>query len=257
MSIQGVKLQPVARECPHIKGMVSIDENLLVIDLEEEDLEVLLSYGFRHFGEYFFRPVCNYCRSCISVRIPVQQFKPSPSVRRLLNRNKHFSVTLEKPSPSREMFEIYNRHKERFESSPSDNYEEFVKSFFHPFFFSRMLCIRDKDRLVAVSHVDVTTRAMSAVYCYFDDQYARFSPGKFAVFKEIQLAAEMGLQWLYLGYYIPPNRHTHYKLQFKPNQVMTFDCKWFDHMDAAGNIINPLPPTASDHSKKVDQRLES
>jgi arginine-tRNA-protein transferase len=104
-----------------------------------------------------------------------------------------------------------------------------------------MLVIRDGSRLVAVSHLDVTANAMSAVYCYFDEDYARFSPGKLAVYKEILLAKEMGIKWLYLGFYIEKNRHTNYKILFKPNQVMVEENLWIDHMDSKGNIINPLP----------------
>jgi len=240
MSIRGVLLQPAVEECPHIDGMISINENLLITDLEDNDLEILLDMGFRHFGEIFFRPLCSHCRSCISIRIPVQQFSPSKSVRRLFNRNKNFNVTLEKPIPARESFELYNQHKKRFKRQPSESYGLYLKSFYHPFTFNRMLSIRDGDKLVAISHVDVTANAMSAVYCYFDEAYARLSPGKLAVYKEIEMAKELGIQWLYLGYYIPQNHHTHYKLHFKPNQLMAENNKWVDYIDTSGNIVNPI-----------------
>ncbi len=231
----------MVEECPYINSIISINENMIITDLEDHDLEMLLSLGFRHFGDVFFRPLCTHCRSFISIRIPVQQFSPSKSVRRLFNRNKHFIVTLEKPAPGKETFELYNRHKKRFKRPPSESYELYIKSFFHPFKFNRMLTIRDSDKLVALSHLDITANAMSAVYCYFDEAYARFSPGKFAVYKEIEMAKEQGAQWLYLGYYIPQNHHTTYKILFKPNQLMTEDNKWIDYMDASGKIGNPIP----------------
>jgi arginine-tRNA-protein transferase len=197
--------------------------------------------GYRHFGEIFFRPLCKHCRRCISIRIPVRQFLPSKSVRRLFNRNKHLKVTLEKPVSTLGSFELYNQHKKRFKRQIYESYNLYVKSFFHPFKFNHMLSIKEGSRLVALSHLDITANTMSAVYCYFDENYARFSPGKFSVYKEIEIARERGIQWLYLGYYVPGNRHTQYKLQFKPNQLMTEDFKWIDYMDASGNIINPFP----------------
>jgi arginine-tRNA-protein transferase len=240
MSIKGVLLQPVVEECPYLDNMMSISETLLIKELEDYDLEMLLGVGFRHFGEIFFRPLCKHCRRCISIRIPVHQFSPSKSVRRLYNRNRHFKVTLEKPVPSPVAFELYNRHKKRFKRQIYESFNLYVKSFFHPFKFNRTLSINDGTKLIAFSHLDVTTNALSAVYCYFDENYARFSPGKFSIYKEIEIAKELGVRWLYLGYYVPGNRHTQYKLQFKPNQVMTDDLKWIDHTDASGNIINPL-----------------
>ena len=241
MSINGVLLQPVIEECPYLDQVISITETVLIKELEAPDLEKLLSIGYRHFGEVFFKPLCQHCRQCISLRVPVQQFKPSPSIRRLYNRNKHFNVSLEKPVPTKESFTLYNKHKKRFKRRIYESYDLYVKSFFHSFSFNRVLNIKDGSKLVALSHVDVTENSMSAVYCYFDEDYARFSPGKFAVYKEIEIAREMGMQYLYLGYYVPSNRHTRYKALFKPNQILTAYGTWVDYMDASGNIINPLP----------------
>ena len=243
MSIKGVLLHPVVEECPYFDGLVTINESMIVKNLEDNDLENLLSRGFRHFGDFFFRPICTHCRSCIPMRIPVRNFSLSKSVRRLFNRNKHFDVTLEKPVPSKKKFQLYLRHKNRFEdkSGVSESYQLFVKSFFHPFPFNRVLTIREGTKTIAVSHLDVTANAMSAIYCYFDEDYARYSPGRFSVYKEIEIAKELGIQWLYLGYYIRLNRHMRYKVRFKPNQVMKEDDHWIDYLDGAGNVVNPLP----------------
>jgi arginyl-tRNA--protein-N-Asp/Glu arginylyltransferase len=241
MSIKGVMLQPVIEECPYLGQRISISESLLIKDLGEQDMEKLLSLGYRHFGEIFFRPLCQHCHRCISIRIPVRKFVPSKSVRRLYSRHQNLKVTLEEAVPTWEAFELYNRHKKRFERQVYEPYEIYVNSFYHPFEFNRMLALRDGSKLVALTHLDVTAHTMSAIYCYYDETYRRFSPGKFSVYKEIELAQEMGIQWLYLGYWVPGNRHTQYKVRFKPNQVMTLDFKWIDFMDVSGRIINPWP----------------
>jgi arginine-tRNA-protein transferase len=246
MSIEGVLLQPFIDRCPYLEQKRAVNEHLLVRELSNADLEMLLSMGFRHFGDYFFRPICSHCRACIPIRVPVQQFKPSRSVRRLFNRNRFLTASMEKPVPSPKYFEIYKQHKERFKGAGpagegTDDYVQYLKSFYHPFSFNRMLTIKDGDKVIAVSHLDVTANIMSAIYCYFDKAYARYSPGKFAVYLELQIAARLGCRWLYLGYYIRENRHTNYKVQFKPNQVMADEHKWIDYMDQDGNILNPLP----------------
>jgi arginine-tRNA-protein transferase len=243
MSIKGVLLHPTIDRCPYLEGMITINENLLIHELDDPDVDDLLSMGLRHFGEVFFRPICAHCRKCIPVRVPVQKFSPTKSVRRLFNRCKHLTIELEEPVPKPVMFDLYKKHKKRFgEKSPGvDSYELFLKSFFHPFSFNKMLTIKDGQKLVAVSHLDVTANAMSAVYCYFDTDYYRYSPGKLAIYKELEMAKEMGVLWYYLGYYIETNKHTKYKIQFKPNQVMADEHQWLDYMDEAGNILNPLP----------------
>jgi arginyl-tRNA--protein-N-Asp/Glu arginylyltransferase len=240
MSITGLLFQPTMSECPYLEGMTAVSENLLVRSIADYDLEMLLGRGFRHFGAVFFRPICHHCRQCIPIRIPVQQFSPSKSVRRLFNRNKNFTVTFGEPVPPKAAFSLYSRHKKRFKRQPPESFENYCESFFHPFPFNRIFSVRDGTQLVCVSHLDVTANAMSAIYCYFDERYSRFSPGKFAVYKEIEIAKEMGIKWLYLGFYIRENRHTNYKIQFKPNQLMIEDGKWIDYMEASGKILNPL-----------------
>lgn len=243
MSIKGVLLQPVKEQCPYLEDNISITENMIVREIDNADLEMLLSIGYRHFGDIFFRPMCGVCRSCIPIRIPVQRFSLSKSIQRLYNRNKHFRVTIEEPVPSEESFELYIQHKKRFKIQFHESYDLYVRSFFQPhdFTFNRVLAVRDGDRLVALTHLDVTENAMSAIYCYFDEHYKKYSPGKFSVYKELEIAAALGIKWLYLGYYVPGNRHMKYKIDFKPNQLMYGYRKWVDYIDASGNIVDPLP----------------
>lgn len=243
MSIKGVLFHPVKETCPYLEGKISITENMRIDEMDDIDLELLLRLGFRHFGEIFFRPICGVCRRCIPIRIPVEQFLPSRAVRRLFNRNRHLNVTLEQPVSSTQTYELYRQHKKRFKTRIFDSYDIYVKSFFGPanFTFNRMLRIRDGSKTIALTHLDVTTNAMSAIYCYFDECYSRFSPGTFSIYKEIEICKELGIRWLYLGFYVPGNRHMAYKIRFKPNQLMRKDYKWIDYIDRSGNIVNPLP----------------
>lgn len=242
MSIKGILLQPVVEKCPYIDGLIAVNENFIVKELEEEDQEALLSFGYRHFGEVFFRPLCKHCLCCISIRIPVQQYKPSKSDRRLFHRNRNLTVDLTDPIPGKDAFALYNKHKRRFKRQVSESYKQYIDSLYHPFPFNKMLTIKEGERLVAVSHLDVTANAISAVYCYYDPiKDAHYSPGKFAILKEIEMAKQMGMKWLYLGYFIPQNRHTNYKILYKPNQLLTEESQWVDYLDADGNVVNPFP----------------
>lgn len=244
MSITGLLIHPIREQCPYIKGYEALNETLLIRHLSNGDMDMLLSMGFRHFGDIFFRPICRHCHSCIPIRIPVRGFKPTRSVKRLLNRAKKLSCKLEKPVPTQEGFEVYKKHKKRFQYPPStmsESFEHYARSFFHPFGFNRSLVIRDGKRLVAVSHLDVTGNSMSAVYCYFDNEYDQLSPGKLAIYKELELAREMGIMWLYLGYYVPQNRHMKYKIDYKPIQLLECEHRWRDYKDADGMITGELP----------------
>ena len=42
--------------------------------------------GFRRSGQHLYRPLCLHCQRCITTRVPVQDFIPSRSQRRVLQR---------------------------------------------------------------------------------------------------------------------------------------------------------------------------
>ena len=44
--------------------------------------------GFRRSQNIAYRPACETCRACVSVRILAQEFKPKRSMKRIVERNR-------------------------------------------------------------------------------------------------------------------------------------------------------------------------
>jgi arginine-tRNA-protein transferase len=84
-----------------------------------------------------------------------------------------------------------------------------------------------KDSLVAVSVIDVGTLSISAVYTYFDPAHGKLSLGTYSVLKQIEMAQNAGMQWVYLGLYVEKNSHLSYKARFKP-QERFINSKWVE-----------------------------
>lgn len=77
---------------------------------------------------------------------------------------------------------------------------------------------RYQEKLVAVSIVDRSADALSAVYTYFDPDFSHLSPGTFSILKQIETCREWGLRYLYLGYYIRDCAPMRYKANFLPHE---------------------------------------
>ena len=244
MSIHGLLLGESSGNCPYITGNRSTTEQMIAESLSDSDMEKLLAAGYRHFGAYFFRPVCSRCHKCLPLRIPLAGYRFSRSGRRSLHRNVRFRVALEPPRPTFAAYELYLKHKERFElpwdEPRQDSYHDFVDTFFRPFPFAYQLSVYDGDRLIAVSHFDMTDAVISAVYCYYDDRYVRESLGTFAICKEIETGLKRNLDFVYVGYYIAENRHMRYKARFRPNQVLREEGRWENLLDTGGNLQNTV-----------------
>ncbi len=221
MVVEGYHLEKTETKCPYLGSRLFISTNLIINIIDEEGIETMLEKGYRHFGIYFFRPECTPCHECRPIRIPIRDFGFSRSEKRVLKRSSHFKVVfIDNPVPDINKFKLYNGHKKRFGEADAESYENWKSSFFSDQSFNQIMEIRDGDKLVAVTHLDVTKRIASAVYCYWNEKYSLYSPGKFSILKGIQHAIETGAEYYYLGYYIKDNKHMSYKTNYRPNQKL-------------------------------------
>jgi arginine-tRNA-protein transferase len=227
--------------CSYLPEQTARMELLRVSMLGEPEFEALMTQGYRHFGDQFFRPCCAACHACVPLRVCTVGFRASRSVRKAFGRAGSLTAEVTAPCPSQEAYELYCRHKERFRDTNPEmepvSYDDFVRAFFHPFPFSRTLVIRQDGRLVAVSHLDLTGRLLSAVYCYYDVRDLALSPGRLAIYLEIALAAHHAVPHVHLGYYIAANRHMRYKAGFMPSEVLLGQDQWVPFMDATRRCL--------------------
>ena len=66
---------------------------------------------------------------------------------------------------------------------------------------------------------------LSAVYTFYDPGFSSRSLGIFSILYEIEQAKRMGLDWLYLGYWIAECNKMNYKDQFRPLEYL-YDNDW-------------------------------
>ncbi|GEK46290.1 arginyltransferase [Halomonas pacifica] len=187
--------------------------------------DALSLLGFRRSGRHLYRPHCEGCHACISVRIPVAEFRPSRTQRKLLHRNTDL-VMFERPARfHEEHYRLYDRYI-RTRHADGDMYppsHEQYRTFLtldHP--YARLLEFRLDGRLLAVSAIDLLSHGISAIYTFFDPDPAfdRRSLGTYAVLRTLRLAEERELPHVYLGYWIRECRKMNYKQAFQPLEYL-------------------------------------
>lgn len=187
-----------------------------------EQLDELLAAGYRRSGWFFYHTQCPNCTACEPLRLSVAQFQPTRSQRRVLRRGDcQLRVKLQKPSLDARRLSLFNAHRHSRALSHGESAADAAD--YQAFLINAHCDVVElslwlDDLLIAVSITDVGARSLSAVYCYFDPLYASFSPGTYAILRQIELARSTEREWIYLGMYVAANRHLNYKAKFAPHQ---------------------------------------
>jgi arginyl-tRNA--protein-N-Asp/Glu arginylyltransferase len=189
----------------------------------------LSELGFRRSGGHIYRPHCESCNACQSIRIPVDQFKPSKSQKRILNKNRDISVTRKYPVMDHEYFNLYKvyidqRHADgdMFPPTQEQFHQFLVEGSLDSWFYE----FRDaNNKLVAVAVTDHLNQDMSALYTFYDPEEEHRSLGTFAILWQISEARQRGMNYLYLGYWVKACRKMNYKTAFKPLEML-IDGHW-------------------------------
>ncbi len=186
-----------------------------------------MDLNFRRLGFLVYRAACAGCTECRMLRVPVDEFSPSRAQKRCLARNRDVSVTVGSPEVTEEKLALYRRYlASRHDGQMTGSSDELAGFLYDAPPFTIEITYRAPGKLLAVGIADVEPRAMSAVYCYFDPDEERRSPGVFNVLATIDECRRRRLPHLYLGYYVAGSRKMAYKAGFRPNEILEPDGRW-------------------------------
>lgn len=190
----------------------------------------LIQQGFRRSGEHVYAPQCLKCSQCISVRLPVNIFKANRSQKRCLQNNTDTQVTIKPAVFEKKHYDLYCRyqairHSEgtMVNASPAE-YIRFLSSSWCNTVFAEFSI---QGILAGVAIIDQLPNALSAVYTFFDPQFARYSLGTYAVLWQISQAQLHQREFVYLGFWIKNCRKMVYKSNYHPLQHWV-NGQWLD-----------------------------
>ena len=196
------------------------------MDMDMQTYNELIQHGFRRSGGYIYRPHCPQCQECISVRVPVKQHAYSRNEKRTIKRNADLRISVSQGRYRDEHFDLYrryinSRHDDGSMANPTKaDYPRFlICDWTDTLFFEYRL----NRILIAVAVCDLTDSGLSAVYTFFDPDYADRSPGHFAILNQIHETRVRDLDYLYLGYWIRDCDKMSYKRRYRPLEAFLND----------------------------------
>lgn len=188
----------------------------------------LTNGGFRRSQTIAYRPACETCRACVSVRVCVQDFTPSRTMRKIGRANQDITSRMLHVKPSFEQFTLFrtyldHRHPDGGMAGMSlVDYATMVED---SHVETRLIEYRKNTgvagrlgALVAVALTDLLDDGLSMVYSFFDPDEERRSLGTFMILDHIARAKSLGLAYVYLGYWIKGSRKMAYKARFMPQE---------------------------------------
>jgi len=194
--------------------------------------EALTHSGFRRSQMIAYRPACDGCAACISVRIVAGEFAPSRGLRRIEKRNADLSRKEVTAEATREQFGLLRTYLDSRHSGGgmSDmGLFDYVAMVEETPVRTHLVEYRHRDAdgepgpLMACALIDVLRDGLSMVYSFFHPGVDMRSLGTYMILDHVAAARARGLSYVYLGYWVRGSAKMSYKSRFRPLEALSAD----------------------------------
>jgi len=97
--------------CPYLAGKEERKVFTHLVGERAPELNNILTQGgFRRSQSIAYRPACEGCRACISVRVVAKDFRPTQSMRRITRRNADIASEMRVAVPTSEQYAIFRAY---------------------------------------------------------------------------------------------------------------------------------------------------
>lgn len=192
----------------------------------------LLRGGFRRSQSIAYMPYCQDCSACISVRVVVDEFRETRSMRRVRRANSDLDRIDRSPSPNSEQYDLFRSYldERHADGGMADmSWLEYAMMVEDSMVETSVVEYRVRPRsylaepnpdrpLMAAALSDQLSDGLSMVYSFFDPAASGRSLGTFMILDHIDRARKLGLPYVYLGYWIEQAPKMRYKSRFQPQE---------------------------------------
>lgn len=224
--------------CPYLPGK---QERKVFTHLVGERAPVvndLLTHGgFRRSQSIAYRPACEACRACISVRVLAKEFRPTRTFRRVMGANRDLVGDDRAPAPTAEQYSLFRayldaRHADGgmidmsvldYSMMVEDSHVRTNLIEYRVRGLDSRITGRGEGPLIAVALTDVLSDGLSMVYSFYDPEQSGRSLGTYIILDHITRARKLGLPYVYLGYWVEGSPKMDYKRRFLPQERLAHE----------------------------------
>lgn len=227
--------------CPYLIGKSERKIFTHLVGSDARELHAMLSVGgFRRSQNIAYRPACEGCRACVSIRVRVDDFRPTRSMKRILERNRDIRASESDNQASSEQYSLFRnyldaRHEDGGMAQMSvldyammvedSHIDTHIVSYRQqqPGALDYDPSGKDANPLIGVCLTDELSDGLSMVYSFFDPapSMEKRSMGTYMILDHIERARKAGLPYLYLGYLVAGSQKMAYKARFQPQEHLT------------------------------------
>ena len=219
--------------CPYLDGQFERKVFTHMVGGKAPEMNDLLTQGgFRRSQNIAYRPACESCRACVSVRILAGEFETTRNMRRVIARNSDLIGSMHNAEPSTEQYSLFRsyldaRHRKGGMSDMTvldyammveDTHVDTKVIEYRRRGPDSFITGKGQGELIAVALTDRMSDGLSMVYSFYNPEMEDRSLGTFMILDHVARARAAGLPHVYLGYWVNGSRKMNYKIRFHPQE---------------------------------------
>jgi leucyl-tRNA---protein transferase len=222
-----------AGPCPYLPGRMERKVFTHLIGPDAKNLNSHLSQGgFRRSQNIAYRPACDNCNACTSVRVPVRTFDWTRNFKRVMKRNADITsqiVPARATSEHYSLFRTYIDHRHGDGGMADMTVLDFAAMVDDTLVDSRIVEYRipteykPDGELIAAVLVDLLNDGMSMIYSFYDPELEARGLGTYMILDAMRRVERMDLSYVYLGFWIRDSHKMSYKGRFLPQERLSAD----------------------------------
>jgi arginine-tRNA-protein transferase len=222
--------------CPYLPGRQERKVFTHLVGPGSTELHDLLTQGgFRRSQGIAYRPACESCLACVSVRVCVDPFRPTTNMRRVWKENSDLIGRFRPAQATSEQYGLFRRYLDSrhaeggmahmsvldYALMVEDSHVESGVVEYRRRGPDSGITGRDQGGIIACALTDVLADGLSMVYSFFEPGEADRSLGTFMILEHIERARKLGKPYVYLGYWVEGSPKMDYKARFRPQERLT------------------------------------